>query len=125
MPQFSPADLARLLEFPNETLNVEHKRWLDLSTPESLMRPMLELSLSAVRNDAGIYSFAGDPKNILMGGHYASDHRGVCLIFDRAQDVVTLMHALRVKYVRNLPVLNWIKTFHRDIGKMLFAKHPA
>jgi hypothetical protein len=31
MPQFSPADLARLLEFPNETLNVEHKYWLDLS----------------------------------------------------------------------------------------------
>lgn len=31
MAQFSPADLAKLLEYPNESLTVEHKDWLDLS----------------------------------------------------------------------------------------------
>jgi hypothetical protein len=94
-------------------------------TTESQMQPVLGKSLRRIRDAAGVYSFAGDPKNTLMWSHYASDHKGVCLIFDRAHDVATLTHAFRVRYVRNLPKINWIQNFHKDIGKMLFAKHPA
>jgi hypothetical protein len=96
-----------------------------MSTPESQLAPVLAQSLSRIRDAAGIYSFAGDARNTLTWSHYASDHKGVCLIFDRAHDIATLSHAFRVKYVRNLPVLNWIRSFHKDISKMLFAKHPA
>jgi hypothetical protein len=60
-----------------------------------------------------------------MWSHYGSDHKGVCLIFERAYDVPTFIHALSVKYTENLPVLNWTRNFNRDVGDMLFAKHPA
>lgn len=96
-----------------------------MSATESQMTPVLAKSLSGIRDAAGVYSFAGDPKNTLMWSHYASDHKGVCLIFDRAHDVATLAHAFRVRYVQNLPTVNWIRSFQNDIGKMLFAKHPA
>jgi hypothetical protein len=96
-----------------------------MATPESQVTPRLERSLNAIRDAAGIYSFAGDPRNTLMWSHYASDHKGVCLIFDRAHGIATLSHAFRVRYARNLPILNWVRSFQKDIGKMLFAKHPA
>ena len=91
----------------------------------SQITPALVRSFDGVRDAAGIYSFAGDARNTLMWSHYASVHKGVCLMFDRAQDIATLSHALRVKYVQNLPVLNWIRSFHKDISKMLSSKHPA
>jgi hypothetical protein len=45
--------------------------------------------------------------------------------YDRALGIGTVAHAFRVRYVKNLPVINWIRGFHKDIGKMLFAKHPS
>jgi hypothetical protein len=117
--------LARELE-PNRGWRAIQARVQALmAATEEGLRPRLNASLDGVRCEAGIYCFAGDARNTLMWSHYASDHKGVCLIFDRAHDVRTLMYALRVKYVRNLPVLNWIRSFHEDIGKMLRAKHPA
>jgi hypothetical protein len=117
--------LARELEPHRGWRAIQARMQILMSQTEVQLRPALDKSLSGVRDAAGIYSFAGDPKNTLMWSHYASDHKGVCLIFDRAHDIATLSHAFRVRYVRNLPVLNWIRSFHKDIGKMLFAKHPA
>jgi hypothetical protein len=92
---------------------------------EEELRPMLDASLKGIRNRAGICCFSGEPKSTLMWSHYASEHKGACLIFERAQDVHTFCHAFRVKHTRKLTQLNWVRGFHKGISRMLFAKHPA
>lgn len=96
-----------------------------VDTSEDGLRPMLDKSLQGVRDTAGIYCFSGEPRSTLMWSHYASDHKGACLIFERAQDAHTLCHAFRVRHTRKLPQLNWVRSFQKDIMRMLFAKHPA
>ena len=68
----------------------------------------------------GVCSFAGDPLNILMWSHYASNHRGVCLQFDVAKDPINLLLALPVEYSDEYPVVNWITAF--EIDKTLLRK---
>jgi hypothetical protein len=92
---------------------------------EELYAPIWQQSLKSIREEAGVYCFAGSAKNTLMWSHYASDHKGVCLQFERVQDLATLAHAVQVRYAPDLPVLNWILNFHKGIGEMLFAKHPC
>lgn len=57
----------------------------------------------------GIFSFAGDPRSILMWSHYASNHTGVCLQFEIARDPRALLEAVPVKYTDNCPLFNWAK----------------
>jgi Protein of unknown function (DUF2971) len=80
--------------------------------------------LEIMRASMGIYSFAGDPRNILMWAHYADDHRGLCLEFDTAMDFMTLSRAVRVDYIEEYPTLNWISGFRNGIGSLLLRKHP-
>jgi hypothetical protein len=84
-----------------------------------------QTSLANIRATTGIYCFAGTPKNTLMWSHYASNHTGICLQFERVHDFAVLGHAMTVKYVPDLPVVNWILDFQESIGEMLFAKHPC
>ena len=92
---------------------------------EAFFAPTWQRSLKNVRDSAGVCCFAGSAKNRLMWGHYASNHKGVCLQFERVLDISTLSHAFRVRYVSDLPVLNWIVGFHEGISKMLFSKDPC
>lgn len=59
-------------------------------------------------DSAGVFSFAGDPRDILMWSHYADSHRGVCLRFEIALDVETFLHALPVRYSDDYPVVEWM-----------------
>jgi hypothetical protein len=92
---------------------------------EECFMPRWQQSLKNVRESAGVCCFAGNAKNRLMWGHYASNHKGICLQFERVRDIHTLAHAFRVRYSANFPILNWIVEFHQDIGKMLFSKDPC
>jgi hypothetical protein len=92
---------------------------------EEYFNPIWQQSLKNIREEAGVYCFAGSGKSTLMWSHYAEDHKGVCLQFERVQDIAILSHALRVRYVPDLPVLNWVVGFHEGIGEMIFAKHPC
>ena len=96
-----------------------------MAATEDELRPMLNVSLRGVRDTAGIYCFSGEPRSTLMWSHYASEHKGACLIFERAQDVRTLCHAFRVRHTKNLTRINWVRGFQKGIMRMLFAKHPA
>jgi hypothetical protein len=96
-----------------------------MNAPEQFFYPNWQQSLSQIRSGAGIYCFAGSPKNHLMWGHYASHHRGLCMQFERVRDIATLSHAFRVDYHREFPVVNWIVDFHKRIGDMLFSKDPC
>jgi hypothetical protein len=87
--------------------------------------PTWQQSLKNIREETGVYCFAGSAKNTLMWSHYASNHKGVCLQFERVRDLAILSHAIQVRYTPDLPVLNWIVGFHEGIGDMLFAKHPC
>lgn len=82
-------------------------------------------SLAGIRQRSGVFCFAGDPRSVLMWSHYAENHRGVCLQFERMKDFLTLGHAVRVDYREDLPVVNWIVNFHRDVKHVLLAKHPS
>ena len=55
----------------------------------------------------GVFSFAGDPRSILMWSHYARDHTGFCLQFEVARDARALTEAVPVKYVEDYPVYRW------------------
>ena len=96
-----------------------------MASDESFFTPNWQQSLNGVRDIAGVYCFAGSARSTLMWSHYASEHGGVCLQFDRTLDIATLSHALHVKYVPDLPVLNWVVNFHQGIGEMMFSKHPC
>lgn len=75
-------------------------------------------------SSTGVYSFAGDAKNILMWSHYAKDHTGICIQFERARDFRKLSGAISVDYSLEYPELNWIKaSFQNDIKNVLLRKH--
>ena len=101
-----------------------HVDTLMAATLEQLT-PRLQQSLRNIRDSAGVYCFAGKARNRLMWGHYASNHRGVCLQFERVLDIRTFGHAVRVRYSPHLPTINWIVGFQKGISDMLFAKDPC
>jgi hypothetical protein len=96
-----------------------------MTTPIEQLRPVWEQSLARMRHASGIYCFAGDLINRLMWGHYASNHKGVCLEFERVRDTRVLSHAFRVDYVKDLPEIDWVVDLHRGITRMLFSKDPC
>ena len=82
--------------------------------PELMRKTNGENLIERLRNtvsETGVCSFAGDPRNILMWSHYASNHEGLCLVFEIAGDPETFLDALPVEYSVEYPVVNWIKDF--------------
>jgi hypothetical protein len=55
----------------------------------------------------GVFSFAGDPRSILMWSHYAKDHTGFCLQYDIARDARALTEAVPVEYEKDYPFYRW------------------
>jgi hypothetical protein len=98
------------------------QRWM--SATEEELREVCLRSLTGMRCTTGVYCFAGTAKSTLMWSHYAHDHTGICLQFERAQDYKTLLHSLPVVYDEKFPVVNWIVGMDDAIGTLLFAKNP-
>lgn len=73
----------------------------------------------------GVFSFAGDPRNILMWSHYANNHTGISIQFEVARDLKTLSGAIPVKYSRKYLQVNWVKEFERGMGKVILRKHKG
>jgi hypothetical protein len=74
---------------------------------------------------AGVYSFGGDPRNILMWSHYAGNHSGVCLLFEVARDIETFAHTVTMKYSQDYPVINWVTGFHEGLVAVIERKHEG
>jgi hypothetical protein len=99
-----------------------HDRAARLTDGEIL--DMLRPSFEAQRDSTGVICFVqGDPRDVLMWSHYAADHKGVCLQFEPARDLFTFGRAVAVKYVRQYPVVNWLKGGY-EMEKILRRKHP-
>jgi hypothetical protein len=90
---------------------------------------VLERQLGDIYNKhvtkTGVFSFAGDAKSILMWSHYAKDHTGLCIQFERAHDFKTLSGALSVEYSPEYPEVNFIKDFSESLSKGLLRKHTG
>jgi hypothetical protein len=68
-------------------------------------------NLQKTTAEIGVCSFAGDPRSILMWSHYASNHEGLCLVFEISRDPVIFLEAMAVEYSSDYPVVNWVKDF--------------
>lgn len=70
-------------------------------------------------NAAGICSFGGNPRSILMWSHYADHHRGVCLQFEIARNLGIFALAFPVAYSEEYPVLNWVNEQEKIVDVLL------
>ena len=96
-----------------------------MTKPDYELLEGFKKAFDRMRNETGVFSFAGDPRSILMWSHYAADNAGICLQFEAARDFRVLSRAVTAQYVRDFPRLNWITTdFQKAIGEVLFRKHP-
>ena len=111
-PNTSPDQRADMVRLLMETPDLEHSA-------------RCQESIGKIKTGSGVFCFAGDPRSVLMWSHYAENHRGVCLQFERMKDFITLGHAVRVDYREELPVVNWIVDFHAHAKHILLAKHPS
>lgn len=75
-----------------------------------------------VRN-SGVCCFAGNPRSILMWSHYAQNHTGICLQFNIARDPTFFLRAISVRYVAELPVINWLHNRDERLKDSLFTKY--
>ncbi len=88
-----------------------------LSSPEKIQAELKRARQNIIKN-SGIFSFATKSDNLLMWAHYSNSHKGVCLIFDVAQDIDVFIQALPVKYSSEFPTVN-----HTNLGnKELITK---
>ena len=90
--------------------------------PRLVGKPLTEIAKIAearfLQNShaTGVCSLAGDPLNMLMLSHYASDHRGLCFQFDVARDPGKFVVNFRVEYSDEYPVVNWFKDFTKNLN---------
>lgn len=94
-----------------------------MTAPLSDLLPVLQESFRVQRRRFGVYCFAGDPRNVLMWSHYADNHTGICLQFERTRDLIVYSRALTVDYVDEYPVINWIAGMGNALSTTFTRKH--
>lgn len=69
-----------------------------------------------IRDNIGVVAFGARPDDILMWSHYAGRHNGICLQFrcTRPEHIDFFVHAHRVRYRRNVPVVNFYTTSDKE-----------
>jgi hypothetical protein len=96
-----------------------------MSRPDSEHIKRCQESLERIKHQSGVLCFAGDPRSLLMWSHYAENHEGICLQFERIRDFPLLGHAVHVDYKEKFPRANWIVDFMKGVGDMLMTKHQG
>ncbi|MCG7978241.1 MAG: DUF2971 domain-containing protein [Candidatus Thiodiazotropha endolucinida] len=87
------------------------------------LQDILEKSYSEHLSNVGVYSFAGDPKNILMWSHYARDHTGICIQFERIRNLKNLGQAMQVEYSEIYPEIDWFNKHVETLTTTVLRKH--
>ncbi len=83
----------------------------------------LEDRYGQLRENFGVCSFTEDTRNILMWAHYGSNHTGVSLQFQLAQDLSVFSHALKVDNLPEYPIIDYLKeTLGKALGRTLLRK---
>lgn len=68
----------------------------------------------------GIFSFSAESKNLLLWSHYSNSHKGVCLIFDVAQDLDVFVQSLPIEYSKDYPEIQYSENLKGDLVKATF-----
>lgn len=92
----------------------DRKRFLSQMSSPAFARQRALLALNSTLDGSGLFSFAGDPRDILMWSHYSGSHTGICLRFEISRDPGTFLHALPVRYTERFPVIDWMTTSYAD-----------
>lgn len=75
---------------------------------------------SAIADKYRVYCLGPDPTNVLMWSHYAGDHKGICLEYDLANEV--LCCALQCEYLEVFPLLRPYHVTEAEELQVLLAK---
>jgi hypothetical protein len=63
-----------------------------------------------ITSQKGVTCFTNRPCNMLMWGHYADSHQGVCLKFDITKDTTDFFKfTFKVQYSKNYPQIDFLK----------------
>ncbi len=120
----------------------KRKRWMEISKKQApqLNRKQRELEVSRLmagyankleniqksfqNNMAkmGISCLTENPRNLLMWGHYAKQHKGIVLQFEIAQDPSAMLHAVKVDYSNEYPVINFAQDLAGQLEKSMLRK---
>jgi hypothetical protein len=96
-----------------------------MARPRNEWQEAIERSHSQNHEQTGVFSFAGDPRSVLMWSHYGDHHTGICLQFEVARDTKTMLDAVPVRYVKDYPVFNWANDSGEQLGASLTHKFEA
>jgi hypothetical protein len=73
----------------------------------------------------GVFSFAGDPRSILMWTHYGNNHQGACVQFALAHDPRVFAMAVSVDYADDYPRIDYAIDLGGQLIKSLTQKHSG
>ena len=109
---------------------VKHKERLRqikiyMNEPKEALLTRLQTVYNDQAQKVGVFSFAGDPRNILMWSHYGHNHTGVCIQFERANDILTFSQALPINYTTSYPEIDWVKGFQYSLSNVILQKHKG
>lgn len=85
---------------------------------------IIQTELQKIRKNivdkTGIFSFSAESKNLLLWSHYSNSHKGVCLIFDVAQDLDVFVQSLPIQYSKDYPEIQYSENLKGDLIKATF-----
>jgi hypothetical protein len=96
-----------------------------MARPRSEWHKAIERSHAQNHEEIGVFSFAGDPRSVLMWSHYGDNHTGICLQFEVSRDPTTMLGAVPVQYVKDYPIYNWVKEGGDQLVESLTHKFEA
>jgi hypothetical protein len=93
-----------------------------MARPRNEWQEAAERAFSQSLDQIGVFSFADDPRSVVMWSHYGDHHIGICLQFEVARDPETMLVAVPVKYVTDYPILNWAGETAEQLNQILLNK---
>lgn len=102
----------------------ERKKFLTkmITVSNSKLVDNYKISTKKIFNKLGVYCFTYDPRNILMWSHYANDHKGICVQFEKTRDFKVLSQSVNVNYSNIYPKIDFVKSPVDDIKKTILSK---
>lgn len=117
--------IRRLIADRSQGMNRKQRRELEAEILGSGESEIIRKVTAAHQQNAegtGVFSFAGDPRSILMWSHYGKDHAGVCFQFECARDPNVFLWAVRMEYVDAYPSFNFASGSSGEIQSTLTHK---
>lgn len=86
----------------------------------SLIQDISESVEAAILKQYRVYCLGAEVGNLLMWGHYADSHKGICLEFSLRNNV--MCNALKCEYTSEFPIMKLHDREDADVLRILLAK---